>query len=282
MVLDSRIQKVKDHFGIFDVTDWSGVRPQWILSLPDVGQVTLDHIRLYLSSRNLTLLDDRTPEYWHKHLSDARICHTMGDAEEGSDHADVCEFTVLVDTLEQAPFTFQGITQDADKENRPLIIPTEPKGLGVAMGDYAIQGFEGYAHIERKSASDAASTILGWGEHRERFIRELSNLAQMEASAVVVECTLGQLVNFVKQSPPRGKKTPAQNSKILYRQILGWQQDFRVPWVFCDSRRLAEITTFRILERFWNHKTKSQGNPKQKDLIDASHNEEAQEPQPVF
>ncbi len=280
MVLDSKITSVKHHFGIFETDDWKSVRPEWILGLDGIGQVTLDHIRLYLSARNITLRDDHTPEYWQQRLSDARIGHTMGDDEEGQDRTDIAPFTILVDTLEQHPFGFHGIAQDADRGNRPLFVPKEFKHLGTSMGDYSIVGYEGRAHVERKSLADATSTILGWGERRERFVRELENLSQMECSLVVVEGTLGALVEFVKNSPPgRGRKTPDENAKIIYRQILAWQQDYRVPWIFCDSRQLAEITTFRTLERFWRKQNvKSQrSTQKERTIRHARHAQETAE-----
>lgn len=38
---------------------------------------------------------------------------------------------------------------------------------------------------------------------------------------------------------------------MIYRSLLAWQQDYRVQWAFCESRRMAEITTFRWLYRWW-------------------------------
>ena len=102
--------------------------------------------------------------------------------------------------------------------------------------------------IERKSLDDAHGAFLGWGRRRERFELELENLASFDCAAVVVECSFATLISG---APSRGKKTRGENAKILHRQILAWQQDYRVPWHFCDDRRLAEITAFRILERFW-------------------------------
>ena len=279
-MLDSKITQLKHHFGIFDITDWQSVRPEWILAQDGIGDATLNYIRVLLANRNLTLQGDRTPEYWRQHLDSARISHTMGDDEEGQDRADVCPFTVLIDTQEQHPFTFQGMVQGAERKFRPLIIPTEARYLGVAMADYSINGYEGRAHVERKSPQDAASTILGWGEHRDRFERELKNLSQMECCAVVVECTLGALIEFVRSSPPRGRKTPDENAKIIYRQVLAWQQDYRVPWVFCDSRRLAEITTFRTLERFWRKQNVKVQRTTLKERI-VQHGHRHEETQPV-
>lgn len=244
MVLDAKFLKVKQHFGIFTFEDWKRVSPAEVLSVPDIGPVTLEHIRIYLAARNLTLRDDQTPEFWRKHLSEAKIGGQMTE----TDIAVTCPFSILIDSQEKHPFTFTDLSADADREFRPLIVPIIWRSLGVSMGDYSIDGHEGQCHIERKSLEDAHGTILGWGERRARFERELANLAQMECSAVVVECSFIQLV---QQAPSRGRKTAQENAKILMRQVMAWQQDYRVPWMFCDSRRLAEIVTFRLLERFW-------------------------------
>lgn len=249
-MLDTKITNLKNHFGIFQDADWQEVEPAWILGIDGIGPVTLDYIRLLLANRGLTLKNDRTPEYWQANLSRARIMHTLGDDEEGEDRADICPFTILVDSQEQHPFTFQGIMQDATRKNRPLIVPTEWKALGHGWGDYSIVGYEGRAHIERKSVADAASTFLGWGDHRDRFEAELNNLAAIECAAVIVEATLGDLVAYVRGAPPRGRKTPLENAKILFRQVLAWQQDYRIPWIFCNDRRGAEVACFRVLERF--------------------------------
>jgi hypothetical protein len=161
-----------------------------------------------------------------------------------------CPFTILIDSAEQHPFPFQQIAADAGRQYRLFDIPTERKWLGIGKADYCIAGMEGRCHIERKSMADAASTLLGWSEHP-RFERTLSTLAAMDCSAVVVECSIGSMVNYVATQPQRGQKTPAQNAKSAYRQTIAWMQDFRTPWYWCDDRRMAEITTFRIMYRYY-------------------------------
>ena len=163
-------------------------------------------------------------------------------------------FTIIVDSAEQHPFSFTGIRADAsrkrkgDSENPILAVETITQSLGHGMGDYSILGMVGRCNIERKSMNDAHGTFLGWGRRRERFEIELVNLAAMERGAVVVECSFGSLI---ANAPEFGEKTAAENAKILSRQVIAWQQDFSVPWFFCDSRRLAEIVTFRLLARFY-------------------------------
>ena len=163
---------------------------------------------------------------------------------------------ILIDVMEQHPWTFSNIRADADRGGQILDVQTQRSALGPTFGDYSLDGYHGRCHIERKSVEDAHGTILGWGDRRDRFQRELSNLSTIECSAVVVECSLQHLI---QTAPSHGKKTSSENAKILFRQVLAWQQDFRgVPWVFCDGRRMAEIAAFRILERFWRNARKSE------------------------
>jgi len=252
MVLDSRIAKARDYLGLMTAEDFCSVEPHEILAVPDVGGVTLDHIRIYLSARNLTLKNDRTPEYWQQNLSAAKIGTQLGDDDEGDDKAIVTPFTILIDSAEQQPFAFLGLHGDADEQRRPLIVKTEWRSLGRSpdsLGDYSVDGFVGRCHVERKSLEDCQGTILGFNDgRRERFERELQNLAEIESPMVVVEATFQTVIQQVNG---HGKKPAKDKAKILSRSILAYIQDYRVPFLFCDGRRLAEVATFRFLERFY-------------------------------
>lgn len=259
MAFNSSIEKVKLHFGITKLTDWNDVLPFWILDIEGVGNATLDHIRIYLALKNVTLKDDHTPEYWKEKLGSARIGNTMAE----NDLLVSIPFTILVDKMEQQPFGFDSIVPDttetpADLKQRvregdikqsdiKFLIPKKFKALGAANGDYSVDGFEGRVHVERKSMNDAHGTILSYGDRQRRFERELENLSTIESSAVVVECSLGRLI---AETPSHGKKTTGENKRIIHRRLIGWMQDYSVPWFFCDSREFAEITTFRFLKRF--------------------------------
>ena len=174
----------------------------------------------------------------------------------------VTPFTILIDSAEGQPFTFQGISADADKDNRPIAVKTLWKSLGKyprSLGDYSIDGMVGRVHVERKSMEDCQSTVMGWeNDHqkekglpsrRERFKQELENLSNIENGCVVVEASLG---DCLRHMPEWGTKPVYTNRKIFHRSIISFMQEYdSVPWFFCDTRRLAEITTFRYLERFW-------------------------------
>lgn len=173
-----------------------------------------------------------------------------------------CPFEVLIDSAESLPYTFAGIRADANKKNGTYVVKWSRASLGrhpTSYGDYSIVGGFGFVAVERKSMEDAWGTLLGWPTgweqdrglpgRRERFERELANLQSIDASLIVVEATLGTCISEI---PQWGKKTAETNAKIFFRTVLSYQQRFpKVQWQFCDNRRLAEVTTFRWLSRWY-------------------------------
>lgn len=173
---------------------------------------------------------------------------------------------VVIDTAEQAPYSFTGIRADADRQNRLIHVETVERCLGrhpCSHGDYSLEAVDGSYHaseawcyVERKSLEDLQSTLLGFGDgHRDRFESELGNMRDVHlaggAALVVVECDLCELL----QSTPPSSKSPTTVAKSLHRSIVSLWREYGVPWAFCGSRRLAEITTFRFLESFWKHRS---------------------------
>ena len=147
---------------------------------------------------------------------------------------------VVIDTREQLAFSFSNLRTDADQGNRPLRVLTVRGTLD--QGDYSLFGYERRIALERKSCADLFSTI---GQGRNRFVRELERLADYEVAGVVVEADWNQILT---EPPPHTELKP----KIVYRSILAWSQQFpRVHWWMMPSRRLAEVTTFRLLQRFF-------------------------------
>ncbi len=145
---------------------------------------------------------------------------------------------VICDTREQLGYTFEGFTCDKADGGGPLVVPVIRDTL--ASGDYALQGYAGCA-VERKSLQDLYGTI---GQGRERFERELIRLAELKFAAVVIEATWPEVC---AEPPPHTQLPP----KVVFRSILAWAVRYpRVHWLPCGDRRLAEVTTFRLLERF--------------------------------
>lgn len=262
-MLNSKFRKIQLHFGISSPEDYCDVSPQMLRNLDGIGDATINYIRLMLANRGLTMLGDETPEYWKAHPVISKIGETLGF----DDVQPVCPFKILIDSAEQQPFSFRGIFDDGfytdifgDKKRRELIVQTDGPRPGLSLGrhpdslgDYSVDGFVGRVGVERKSMADLQSTILGWtraGEEagrRERFERELHNLAKIEAGLVVVECDFNDVI---LHAPEYGKKTKAENAKILCRSIFSYMQDYKTPWLFAGGRRMAEVATFRFLERF--------------------------------
>jgi ERCC4-type nuclease len=157
-----------------------------------------------------------------------------------------CPFTILVDGREKAPFTFTAIQADADRGYRPLAIARQWAHL--ETGDYTIEGMEDLVAVERKSLEDLYSTL---GQHRQRFEREMQRLAAMEHAAVVIEADWWRIL---QRPPPQSKLLP----KTVFRTALSWAEKYGVHWLAMPDRRMAEITTFRVLECFYNHKQKKE------------------------
>jgi hypothetical protein len=147
---------------------------------------------------------------------------------------------VLVDTAEQLPYTFAGI--DADKEFGGGVWQVQARWANLLWGDYSIDGLEGRAAVERKSASDLFRTI---GQERDRFARELAGLNEYEFAEVVVEAEWSEIM----LNPPRFSKLPPW---LVYRNYRAWRVRYpRVGWSFVPGREFAEKHTFRLLERVY-------------------------------
>lgn len=271
-MFNKRITALKHYFGIFEPKDWQTVTPDMIMRQDGVGEKLLNYLRLLLAQRGLTLKDDKTPEYWSKHLQELRICDTLGDDEDGLDRGELFPWTVFIDTAEQTPFTFQGFAKDFNVNNNPWIIPTQPASLGRypdSLGDYTLDVCVNRCHVERKSKEDAHGTFLGFkrrGEdsgRRDRFERELENLSKIQAGLVVVECSFSELIGDAPTTPNR---SAAENAVTLETTIMAWQQDYKVAWAFCDSRRHAERCTLRWLYRFARNEAKQRKQDERKQL----------------
>lgn len=184
---------------------------------------------------------------------------------------------IVIDTREQLPFSFAAIPADKEHGGGTWQVTTERRTL--PSGDYSLAGFETRVAVERKSVSDLFGTI---SQGRDRFVRELERLAEYDYAAVVIEGDwqaitasyppamldlrehlaaaarsgdesqpwqewLQALIETTPGPPARSQLPP----RIVYRSVLAWQQRYpRVHWWPCPDRDFAEVTTFRILERF--------------------------------
>lgn len=247
MSIKHQLKLASQHFRIEKPEDWTLIGSQDVLAVPGCGRETLDHLRVTLAGIGLTLKNDATPDFWNRNVAASKL----GVAGETSNDALTLPFTILIDSAEGYPFTFQGHRGEG---GRPLIVPFERQSLGPTRGDYAIKGMEGEAHIERKSMEDAQGTFLSHGERRDRWMATLEFLASIKTSAVVIECSRGAMLDGLIA---RGSKDISTMKRELHGQVLAWEQDYRVPFVFYDTRFLAEKAVITILHRHYRHKTKA-------------------------
>lgn len=137
------------------------------------------------------------------------------------------EFTVIVDTREQQPYSFPGNTLCT----------------GLKTGDYSIVGLEDCVSVERKRPEEL---FLCVGKERKRFERELQRLAEFDYSAIVIEGDLQTLTRpsaFSKVSP-----------RAVINSLVSWSVQFGVHVFFAENRDLARALTYRILEKYWKHR----------------------------
>ncbi|MBR9800277.1 hypothetical protein GYB59_00625 [bacterium] len=146
-------------------------------------------------------------------------------------------FQLIVDTREQAPYHFCGIPDDKTGQ----VIVADLVNQALPSGDYSIVGLEDRVAIERKSHADFLGSI---GKGRERFQREMERLSQYDYAAVVIEADWNHLINL----PPTSSQI---SPKTAVRTVLSWSIRYGVHFWPCMNRRHAELTTFRLLERYW-------------------------------
>ncbi len=152
----------------------------------------------------------------------------------------ILDFSIIVDTRETLPYSFLDFYDDSPRRDRLLVIQIKRKAL--VTGDYSIVGLENHICIERKSIEDLYGTL---GSRRDQFEYEFSRMKQMQFAALVIEASWSQLLC---SPPPHSQLSP----KTVYRTLIAWAQRYRVHVMPMGSRRNAEQTTLRMLQRYWN------------------------------
>ncbi len=134
---------------------------------------------------------------------------------------------ILIDTREQAPFTFRGYQADPE----PATLP---------VGDYSLPGFQDRVSIERKSLDDLVGCLRG--SNRERFERELARGRHYDLFVVVVEASLAD----VSQGRYRSEMKPHS----ALQSLITFQVRYRVPFMWCGNRAGAEYMTYSLLSKY--------------------------------
>jgi ERCC4-type nuclease len=141
-------------------------------------------------------------------------------------------FTIIIDTREQRPYTFQNIKPE----------PPETIIQGLKTGDYSLAGLESCICVERKSMIDLFGSV---GKGRARFEREMERMSKFDYSALVIESDLSSI--FV--NPPARSK---MNPKAVFRTIISWSVKYHVCVFPLWNRESAERTTYLILKKYWD------------------------------
>lgn len=148
---------------------------------------------------------------------------------------------IAIDTREQRPFTFRDI-----KTHRGIAISR----IAMSEGDYGIVTLgdvppRDLAIVERKSLSDLYGSVT---QGRKRFEQEFIRIRDVGYgyAAVVIESDIAAILN----PEPFLKRGTLANPKAVLLTISAWSQRYGVHIWPCPSRRVAEILTFRILERW--------------------------------
>lgn len=133
---------------------------------------------------------------------------------------------IIVDSREQTPldFTRYGATP-------------EPGSLEV--GDYAPAGLGHVCAVERKSLPDLIASLT-W--ERERFERELRRARGLDAFAVVIEGSLGQ----VRRHEYRSQAKP----HAILQSLCAFSCRYAVTWIWADDAAGAAYFTFHFLRHF--------------------------------
>jgi ERCC4-type nuclease len=154
-----------------------------------------------------------------------------------------CPFTVVIDTLEQQPYRFNGLKTNKDEGENEIYVPLVYESL--VWGDYSILKLEKELTIERKSKAD----FLGSVARRSNFEERLTGMQGYKFSAVVVESEWSEIF--------KDRGYSHINLKSLYRTWLAWTVRLgSTRWYFLPGRDVGERTVYRLMERYWLDRVK--------------------------
>lgn len=126
------------------------------------------------------------------------------------------------------------------REQRPLSWPNcAAQRATLRTGDYSIvwagNDLRDVVAVERKSVPDLLGCV---GRSRARFERELARLAVLPYRAMVVEGTLGDLLeNSLSEIHPHAR----------LGSVMAWSLRFGVPPIFANNRTLAAAVIRSLL-----------------------------------
>ena len=114
----------------------------------------------------------------------------------------------------------------------------------LALGDYAIGGYEKRLAVERKTLDDAVKSVAP-SQRREVFIGRAAALGRMRRAAIVIEGTFDELHEQCSVT--------AMHPNAVIGSYLALQARHRLPVIFAGGRELAEEWAAHFLTRAYVH-----------------------------
>ena len=127
---------------------------------------------------------------------------------------------VLIDTREQAPFSFS-------RFNNWL---AGTKIATLATGDYSIEGMEHLVCIERKSLNDLVGTLM---HQRQRFFRQLERMQDFPYRAILVEASYDDV-----KSPYHFTDDTTAHPNGVSGSLDALEVRFGIPVIYTSRNRL--------------------------------------------
>lgn len=147
---------------------------------------------------------------------------------------------VLIDTREQAPFSFAAFPNWIAGERRATL----------AVADYTVEGMEHLIALERKSLPDLIGTLM---HSRERFFRQCEKMIQFKYRAILVESTYEEI-----KSTYSGEFTSAHPNGVS-GSLDALEIKYQIPVIYASQHRhlaeekaaswLSKIFTYEYLEQ---------------------------------
>ena len=131
---------------------------------------------------------------------------------------------IVIDTREQRPYRFQ----------TPAVSGTLP------TGDYSLSGAEHLIAIERKSLPDLIACLCS--NSRTRFEKELYRAKALDFFAIVIECSLSDIVN----GSYRSKMTP----KSAIQSLMTFSVRYKLSLFFVENRDYGARITESLLLKY--------------------------------
>lgn len=153
------------------------------------------------------------------------------------------DFTIIIDTREQQPWSFE----DYVVANKKL-----------DTGDYSIDGLQDIFAIERKkSINEIANNII-----EPRFKDVVQRMSQLKYSFFLLEFSMNDVLNYPigsnlpKRMWDKVRITPA----FIMKHILDWQLKYNIKVLFCNNASNAEKVAEYIIKKIYLLSNQSKEN----------------------